>query len=142
MRNEFNPVTAARWAAALNLPSGAGTGYSISVSRKVFARGDPATTAANMIASETSVRLGIVAELAALIAFVAAVTNLASRLSDRALGGQILIAQRLYAEVEDDVEVEPIGELELKGFQRPVTAFNVIVMRRPAASFLATPGAE
>ncbi|MEO8250999.1 MAG: response regulator [Chloroflexota bacterium] len=75
-------------------------------------------------------------------AAIGAVTNLASRLSDRALGGQILIAQRLYAEVEDDVEVEPIGELELKGFQRPVTAFNVIAMRRPAASSLETPGAE
>jgi hypothetical protein len=35
------------------------------------------------------------------------VTNLASRLADEAIGGQILIEQRLYAEVDDDVEVEP-----------------------------------
>ena len=40
-------------------------------------------------------------------AAIGAVTNLASRLADEATGGQILIAQRLYAEVEDDVEVEP-----------------------------------
>ena len=55
-------------------------------------------------------------------------TNLASRLADEATGGQILIAPRLYAEIEDDVEVEPVGEVTLKGFQRPVAAFNVIGM--------------
>ena len=36
-------------------------------------------------------------------AAIGAVTNLASRLADEATGGQVLIAQRLYAEVEDDV---------------------------------------
>jgi DNA-binding response OmpR family regulator len=59
-------------------------------------------------------------------AAIGAVTNLASRLADEAMGGQILIAQRLYAEVEEDVEVEPVGEFTLKGFRRPVTAFNVV----------------
>jgi len=54
------------------------------------------------------------------------VTNLAARLSDEATGGQILIAQRLYAEVEDDVEVESAGEYVLKGFPRPIAAFNVL----------------
>jgi class 3 adenylate cyclase len=44
-----------------------------------------------------------------------------------------LIAQRLYAEVETDVEVEPVGEFALKGFQRPVTAFNVIAVSQPTA---------
>ena len=39
-------------------------------------------------------------------AAIGAVTNLASRLADEATAGQILIAQRLYAEVEDDVEVQ------------------------------------
>ena len=62
-------------------------------------------------------------------AAIGSVTNLASRLADRALGGQILIAQRLYAEVEDAVDVEPIGELMLAGFQRPVSAFNVVAVR-------------
>ncbi len=65
-------------------------------------------------------------------AAIGAVTNLASRLADEATGGQILIAQRLYAEVEDDVEVEPVGEFTLKGFQRPVPAFNVLGIREPA----------
>jgi hypothetical protein len=64
-------------------------------------------------------------------AAIGAVTNLASRLADEATAGQILISQRLFAEVEDDVEVEPVGEFNLKGFQRPVAAFNVIAIRDP-----------
>jgi adenylate cyclase len=62
-------------------------------------------------------------------AAIGTVTNIASRLADEATAGQILVAQRLYAEVEDLVEVEPAGEFELKGFQRPVTAFNVLAVR-------------
>src|ERR671930_1751762 len=65
-------------------------------------------------------------------AAIGAVTNLASRLADEATDGQILIAQRLYAEVEDDVEVEPAGEFTLKGFPRPITAFNVLSVRESA----------
>ena len=67
-------------------------------------------------------------------AAIGAVTNLASRLADRAYAGQILIAQRLYAEVEDDVEAEPVGEIALAGFRRPVAAFNVLAVREPAAT--------
>jgi adenylate cyclase len=62
-------------------------------------------------------------------AAVGAVTNLASRLADEATGGQILVAQRLYAEIEELVEVEPAGDFVLKGFQRPVAAFNVLSVR-------------
>src|SRR5512145_1298652 len=65
-------------------------------------------------------------------AAIGAVTNLASRLADEATGGQILIAQRLYAEVENDVDVEPIGAFTLKGFPRPVQAFNVLAVHAPA----------
>jgi adenylate cyclase len=66
-------------------------------------------------------------------AAIGAVTNLASRLADEATGGQILIAQRLFAEVEPHVEVEPVGELTLKGLQRPVAVFNVLAVREPVA---------
>jgi adenylate cyclase len=66
-------------------------------------------------------------------AAIGAVTNLASRLADEANGGQVLIAQRLYAEVEDDVDAELIGEVTLKGFQRPVAAFNVVAVREVAS---------
>jgi class 3 adenylate cyclase len=65
-------------------------------------------------------------------AAIGAVTNLASRLADEATAGQILISQRLYAEVEDEVDVEPVGEFTLKGFQRPVAAFNVVAVRDQA----------
>ena len=65
-------------------------------------------------------------------AAIGAVTNLASRLADEATAGQILISQRLYAEVEDAIDVKPVGEFTLKGFQRPVAAFNVIAIRDAA----------
>ena len=57
------------------------------------------------------------------------VTNLASRLSTQAARGQILIGQRVYAAVEEQVEAEPAGELELKGFGRPVPAYEVRRLR-------------
>ena len=66
-------------------------------------------------------------------AAIGAVTNLASRLADEAAAGQVLIAQRLYAEVEADVEAEPVGELTLRGFLRPITAYNVVAVREPTA---------
>jgi adenylate cyclase len=62
-------------------------------------------------------------------AAIGAVTNLASRLADEATGGQILITQRLYAEVEDAVTAEAVGPFTLKGFQQPVAAFNVLEVR-------------
>ncbi|WP_119461477.1 response regulator [Rhodospirillaceae bacterium SYSU D60014] len=60
---------------------------------------------------------------------IGSVLNLASRLCDKARSGQILISQRVYAEVEDLVEVEPLGELMLRGFSKPVTAFNVVRLK-------------
>ena len=65
-------------------------------------------------------------------AAIGVVTNLASRLADEATAGQVLITQRLYAEVEDHVEVRSVGEFRLKGFQRPVAAFDVLGIREPA----------
>jgi adenylate cyclase len=67
-------------------------------------------------------------------AAIGAVTNLASRLADEATAGQILVSQRLYAEVEDAVDVETVGEFTLKGFQRPVPACNVVAVREDAKS--------
>jgi adenylate cyclase len=62
-------------------------------------------------------------------AAIGAVTNLASRLADEAAGGQVLITQRLLAEIEAEVEVEEAGEFTLKGFQRPVAAYDVLRVR-------------
>jgi class 3 adenylate cyclase len=54
------------------------------------------------------------------------VTNLASRLCDEAKGGQILTNQKTLSKVEHFVESEPLSELQLKGFARPVTAINIV----------------
>jgi class 3 adenylate cyclase len=55
-----------------------------------------------------------------------AVTNLAARLSDEAGPGQILLSQRVYAVLEGRVEANPITELELKGFARPVQVYELL----------------
>jgi class 3 adenylate cyclase/CheY-like chemotaxis protein len=60
---------------------------------------------------------------------IGSVTNLASRLSDEASAGQILISRRVSSAVEEVVEVESIGRLTLKGFQRPIEAFNVVRLK-------------
>ena len=59
-------------------------------------------------------------------AAVGTVSNIASRLCDEAKPGQILISPRVLMAVEDTVKVELVGELTLKGIQRPMTAYNVI----------------
>ena len=43
--------------------------------------------------------------------------------------GQTLISQRVLAAVEDAVDAQPVGELELKGFARPVAAYEVRALR-------------
>ena len=56
---------------------------------------------------------------------IGTVTNLAARLCGEAQPGQILVSRRLYGTLEDLVDAAPVGELSLKGFSRPVSAFNV-----------------
>ncbi len=65
---------------------------------------------------------------------IGTVTNLASRLCDEAQAGQILMTQRVYAAVEEIVEVEPVGDLHLKGFSKPVPAFNIVAVKNTRAS--------
>ena len=57
---------------------------------------------------------------------IGTVTHLAARLCDEAGPGQILISQRIHAVVDDLVDVEPVGELPLKDFLKPVPAYNVV----------------
>ncbi len=61
---------------------------------------------------------------------IGTVTNLASRLCGEAKAGQILVSQRLLGTVEELIEVEPVGELALKGFHRPVTSYNILRLKR------------
>jgi len=55
------------------------------------------------------------------------VVNLAARLCAEAKNGQILIDSKVFAAIEELAETEPVGELVLKGFHRPIQAFNVNV---------------
>lgn len=61
-------------------------------------------------------------------AAIGSVTNLASRLADEAADGQILITQRLHAELDQHVDAEEAGAFALKGFARPVEALNVLAV--------------
>src|SRR5207244_2249500 len=60
---------------------------------------------------------------------IGTVTNLAARLCGEAKPGQVLISNRMVGTVEELVDVEPVGELSLKGFLRPVTALNILRLK-------------
>ena len=57
---------------------------------------------------------------------IGTVTNLAARLCGEAKPGQTLVSSRVLASVEDLARIEPLGELQLKGFLKPVPAFNIV----------------
>jgi adenylate cyclase len=63
---------------------------------------------------------------------IGVVCSLASRLCGHAAGGQTLVSQRVRAAVDGLAEAEFVGELPLKGFHRPVPAFNVTRLDRSA----------
>jgi len=58
-------------------------------------------------------------------AAIGAVTNLAARLCGEAQHGQILISGRVRHLTKDLICSEPVGNLTLKGFHKPVFAYNV-----------------
>jgi adenylate cyclase len=57
---------------------------------------------------------------------VGSVMNLAARLCSEAKGGQIVISERVYSEIEELLNAESVGDLTLKGFMKPVAAYNVL----------------
>ena len=59
-------------------------------------------------------------------AAVGRVTILAERLCEAAEPGRILVSQRVHAAAEEIVVAQPLGELALRGFARPVQAFDVV----------------
>ncbi len=60
---------------------------------------------------------------------IGSVTNLAARLCGEAKPGQILVSKRVLALTEGLLEVESAGELSLKGFHRPIPAYNVLGLK-------------
>ena len=58
-------------------------------------------------------------------AAIGSVTNLAARLCSAAAPGQTLVSRRVFSAVEDRVEAEEVGELDLRGFSRPITTYAI-----------------
>jgi adenylate cyclase len=56
---------------------------------------------------------------------IGTVCNVAARLCAEAKDGQILISQRVAARLDNNITLEDIGSLTLKGLMQPVVAFNV-----------------
>ena len=52
--------------------------------------------------------------------------NLASRLEERAGPGEVLIAHRTYGAVQETHEVEPVGQVDVKGFHKPIAVYRVL----------------
>jgi class 3 adenylate cyclase len=58
-------------------------------------------------------------------AAIGSVTNLAARLCSHAQQDQILITQRVHSGAQDHVVSDSLGEVELRGFLRPVSVYDV-----------------
>jgi class 3 adenylate cyclase/HAMP domain-containing protein len=62
-------------------------------------------------------------------AAIGSVTNLASRLCGEAKAGQIVVSRRVYGMVEPFVEARALDDLQLKGFNHPVLAMEILGWR-------------
>ncbi len=62
-------------------------------------------------------------------AAVGSVVNLAARLCGEAGSGQIVVERKVLVAVESLVEAQSLGNLTLKGFARPIAAFNVVDLK-------------
>jgi adenylate cyclase len=60
---------------------------------------------------------------------IGSVVNLAARLCGEANAGQILVDRKVFMAIEEMADVEQTGELNLKGFHRPVIAYDVRTLR-------------
>ena len=67
------------------------------------------------------------------------VTNLAARLCSVAQRGQILASLPVFELVEAVVDLEEIGQVELKGFARPVVAYEVTGVKAALAKQVVAP---
>ncbi len=67
-------------------------------------------------------------------AAIGSVTNMASRLCGEAGPGQILVSQRVHTSVDGIAKTEAVGEVALRGFSRPVAAYNVLGLQAAVLS--------
>ena len=64
---------------------------------------------------------------------IGTVCNVAARLCAEAKDGQILMSQRVAARLNENITLEDIGALGLKGLTQPVVAYNVPLVGGQAA---------
>jgi len=62
-------------------------------------------------------------------AAIGTVTNLSARLSAHAAGGQILVSQRVMVGAEDVALGREVGPLELRGFSKPLVAYEIVGLK-------------
>lgn len=67
-------------------------------------------------------------------AAIGSVTNLASRLCGEAKPNQIVVSRRVYGIVEPFVEARALDDLQLKGFNHPVLAMEILSWREDEES--------
>jgi class 3 adenylate cyclase/HAMP domain-containing protein len=67
-------------------------------------------------------------------AAIGSVTNLASRLCSEAHANQIVVSRRVYGMVEPWVEARALDDLQLKGFNHPVLAMEILGWREEVAN--------
>ena len=60
---------------------------------------------------------------------IGTVVNLAARICGVAAGGQILVTQRIHTAVDDRAVMNSLGELDFRGFSRPVPISEIISLR-------------
>jgi class 3 adenylate cyclase/HAMP domain-containing protein len=77
-------------------------------------------------------------------AAIGSVTNMASRLCDEAKANQIVVSRRVFGMVEPWAEGKPLDDLQLKGFNHPVLAVEILRWREDgeAAEVAAAAAAE
>ena len=61
---------------------------------------------------------------------IGSVCNLASRLCNEAKAGQVLVSKKVFSLIEGTALTESVGELTLKGFLKPMPAFNVSALHK------------
>lgn len=63
------------------------------------------------------------------------VTNLSARLCGAAQSGQILVSKLLLGKAGIPVEAEPLGEMEFKGFAKPINIHNICRIKETEKTF-------
>lgn len=63
-------------------------------------------------------------------AAIGTVTKLGARLCGEAQSGQIVVSQRVAAEIEAIADLQPLGVLALKDFHTAIRAHNVVSIRQ------------